>query len=55
MEDRIAQKVEEQFLADGSVMTDDHGYMDTMFDMELRGKWYFPPAVSTKKVCRVGV
>ena len=45
----------EQFLADGSVMTDDHGYMDTMFDMELRGKWYFPPAVSTKKVCRVGV
>jgi hypothetical protein len=44
VDDILATRAEEAFLTTGSVPTEGDIYAGTMFDVELRGKWYFPPA-----------
>lgn len=52
VEDILAQKADDEYTANGTVMTDDNNYMNTIFDMELRGKWFFPPPVPEENLTR---
>lgn len=52
MDDIIAQRAEENFAENGNICSDTNDYSETIFDTELRGKWYFPAAkvlVNSKK------
>jgi len=43
VEDIVAQKADDQFVETGTVPIDNFAYTGTIFDMKLRGKWFFPP------------